>query len=206
MNPQNPEIVYQGAVSLFRYFDGGATWNTRSGGHVDYHALAFDGLGNLYVGSNGGIFRINSSDQLFSLNNGVSITQLYPGVALDATNPAIAQAGFQDNGSDKTTGDVQWRIVCGGDGAFHAGQLQHCSSVRSWKLAAQVRCGGQTVGVQASSGGEKVSLRRVPRTTALPGRRAGKGLHCERSDYAPSMRMRKTSEPAVRSTLLGNSR
>jgi len=118
VDPNNPDIVYQAAVSMYRSFDGGATWNQRSGGHVDYHYLLIDDLDNLYISNDGGVFFLNSSDQLFTLNNGVSITQLYPGMALHPTNPAVVQAGSQDNGSERTTGSAQWVEVCGGDGAF----------------------------------------------------------------------------------------
>jgi photosystem II stability/assembly factor-like uncharacterized protein len=138
VDPNNPDVVYQAAVSMYRSLDGGSTWNTRSGGHVDYHSLVFDDSSNLYITSDGGIFRLSAGDVLSSLNNGIAITQLYPGLALHPTNPAIVQAGAQDNGSDRTTGDLQWRIVCGGDGAFQAiegpdgnpDMVWYCSSQR----------------------------------------------------------------------------
>lgn len=138
VDPNNPDVVYQAAVSMYRSMDGGATWNTRSGGHVDYHSLVFDASSNLYISNDGGVFRLSAGDVLSSLNNGIAITQLYPGLALHPTNPAIFQAGAQDNGSDRTTGDLQWRIVCGGDGAFQAiegpdgdpDNVWYCSSQR----------------------------------------------------------------------------
>jgi len=120
VHPHNPDIVYQGAVSLFRSTDGGATWNTRGSGHPDHHALKFDDEGNLYIGSDGGLFLLNAADQLFSLNTNLGITQFYPGVAVHPLNASIVMAGSQDNGSDKTTGDLQWRVICGGDGAYQA--------------------------------------------------------------------------------------
>jgi photosystem II stability/assembly factor-like uncharacterized protein len=139
VHPQNPDIVYQGAVALFRSLDGGATWSTRSSGHVDHHGLKFDDQGNLYVASDGGLFLITAADQLISLNTNLGITQFYAGVALHPLNPAIILAGTQDNGSDKYTGVLQWSRVCGGDGAYQAiegpvdgdpDNIWYCSSQR----------------------------------------------------------------------------
>src|SRR5262249_3452071 len=56
----------------------------------------------------------------FSLNSNLGITQFYPGVAVHPLDASIVLAGSQDNGSDKTTGGLQWRITCGGDGAYQA--------------------------------------------------------------------------------------
>jgi photosystem II stability/assembly factor-like uncharacterized protein len=140
VHPQNPDIVYQGAVSLFRSVNGGASWSAvpGGGGHSDYHWLIFDQLGNLYIGNDGGVFRRSPSDMLSSLNTNLAITQYYPGAALHPVDPSIVQAGAQDNGSSRTSGDLAWRIVCGADGGYQAiegadgdpDNVWYCSSQR----------------------------------------------------------------------------
>src|SRR5262249_10470436 len=121
IDPQNENIVYQGAVSLFRSGDGGASWATVSQFHPDCHALVFDQLGNLYIGNDGALYRRTPAPQLFTLNNNLNITQFYAGVALHPTNADIVLGGAQDNGSDQRSAPgLTWRVAVGGDGMFQA--------------------------------------------------------------------------------------
>ena len=138
VDPENPDIVYQAAVNMFRSFNGGQTWTNRSGGHVDFHSLVFDDFGHLYITNDGGIFVLDtSSDTLSSLNGGVAITQLYAGVAQHPTDGGIVQAGSQDNGSQRTTGDPLWHVVCGGDGAYQAIEGVDGDPDRVWYCSSQ---------------------------------------------------------------------
>ncbi len=120
VHPEEPNIVYQGAVNLFRTINGGQTWTNTTRFHTDHHWLVFDQLNNLYIGEDGGIFRINPDDTTSNLNTNLGTIQFYAGVALHPTNPNFILAGTQDNGSDEYTGSSTWTLVCGGDGAYQA--------------------------------------------------------------------------------------
>ena len=138
VDPNNPDIVYQAAVNMFRSSNGGQTWTSRSGGHVDFHSLVFDDFGHLYITNDGGIFVLDTSnDTLSSLNGGVAITQFYAGVAQHPTDGGIVQAGSQDNGSQRTTGDPLWHEVCGGDGAYQAIEGADGDPDRVWYCSSQ---------------------------------------------------------------------
>ncbi len=120
VHPDNPDVVYQGAVQLYRSLDGGQTWSITTRVHVDHHWLVWDQTGNLYVTSDGGVIRINPDDSTSNLNTNLATLQLYPGVALHPTNLAFILSGSQDNGSMEYMGDPAWLQVCGGDGAYQA--------------------------------------------------------------------------------------
>jgi uncharacterized repeat protein (TIGR01451 family) len=123
--------------------DGGATWtdginhpdiNTGTAGnngpHTDYHALAFDANGRVVVGNDGGVWRLDSNVlgstgapftganiAWTDLNGNLEITTLR-GIALDPTNPDVAYAGSQDNGTEKFTDNRAWNLSDVGDGGI----------------------------------------------------------------------------------------
>ena len=113
VSPKDPNVVWSGALQIYRSLDGGATWTSlaQSGGngtsiHVDFHALAFTPDGSrLYLANDGGMYSTTdisaSRVNWTNLNNTLSVTQFYPGMALDASDAAIAQGGTQDNGSQR---------------------------------------------------------------------------------------------------------
>jgi photosystem II stability/assembly factor-like uncharacterized protein len=120
VHPENPDIIYQGAVNLFRSTDGGQSWSSTTRGHVDHHWLVFDQLNRLYIGSDGGAFRINTDDGTTDLNTNLATLQFYAGIALHPANDNYILGGTQDNGSEQYTGEPTWHRVCGGDGAYQA--------------------------------------------------------------------------------------
>lgn len=119
VHPEDPDIVYQGAVQLFRTLDGGLTWTQTTRSHPDHHWLVFDQLNRLYIGEDGGIFRINSDDTTSDLNN-LQTNLFYPGISLHPTNPSFVLGGMQDTSSGEFTGSLDWRRICGGDGSYTA--------------------------------------------------------------------------------------
>jgi hypothetical protein len=102
------------------------TFGPPDGPHTDYHALAFDENGNLIVGNDGGVWRLDSNDITTpkivwtDLNGNLDITQFY-GIGLDPTNANIAYGGSQDNGTEKFTGALTWAQVQVRDREVHRG-------------------------------------------------------------------------------------
>ncbi len=132
VSPVDPNLVYAGALQLYRSLDGGTTWTmpvqTGPNGvvlHVDHHYLAFTPDGSkLYIGNDGGVYsttdisasRVNWN----SLNSTLAITQFYPGMTIDPANPQSALGGAQDNGTQRFGGDRNWSEVTCGDGGYAA--------------------------------------------------------------------------------------
>lgn len=127
VDPTNQELIVYGGVSLYRSADGGnSRTNTFTSVHADMHAVVndpgFNGGANrrLYVGCDGGIYRIDDAygSSASRLNNNISLTQFYGAAVHDAAN--IVVAGAQDNGTNRYTGNpLFWNEnVIGGDGTF----------------------------------------------------------------------------------------
>lgn len=127
-HPTDPETVYTGGVNIWRTNDGGANWTinghwTGSGGapyvHADIHSLDFRPNGDLYCGSDGGLFK--NTNTLGAPNwtdesNGLQIAQMYR-LGISQTNDGLVLTGWQDNGTNLRNSSVSnWRRVIGGDG------------------------------------------------------------------------------------------
>ncbi|MGH9063624.1 MAG: fibronectin type III domain-containing protein, partial [Acidimicrobiales bacterium] len=146
VDPANAGIVVAGGIALVESTDGGAMWSNLDGGgfstqatnliHPDFHALAFDGSGNLYIGCDGGAWELDAAavasptpsdlaSGYTNLNTNLDITQLYAGTA-QAVDGATATvlAGAQDNGtalySSSNSPPASWPDVLSGDGGFSA--------------------------------------------------------------------------------------
>ncbi|MBZ5621098.1 MAG: hypothetical protein LAQ69_20585, partial [Acidobacteriia bacterium] len=132
VHPTNSNIVWSGALQIYRSMDGGLTWVTLPtvgpngvAIHVDYHFLAFTPDGTkLYIANDGGVYSTTdvsaTTVNWTSLNNTLAITQFYPGMSIDPSNPQIAVAGTQDNGTQRYDGELSWQGVACGDGGFTA--------------------------------------------------------------------------------------
>ena len=126
VHPTDPDVVYFGAVLLYRSVDGGETFSTigRVDIHVDQHVLTVDARAPdmLLVGNDGGVYRSpDRGDTWKSLNTNLSLTQFYAGVSIHPRAEAISVlAGTQDNGTVQGDGDLSWPQVMGGDGGFTA--------------------------------------------------------------------------------------
>jgi hypothetical protein len=130
--PKNPDVVYLGAVSLWKgefKEDGTSTWTNISsrkyaldtdmdqqGIHSDQHAIAYGVDGAVYVGNDGGLFKSPDGGKHWqSLNKGLCITQFeylaqHPGV------DSWLLGGTQDNGTLRYEGGEVWYQVAVGDG------------------------------------------------------------------------------------------
>ena len=115
VDPTNENIVYFGAVLLYRSTDGAASFtNILNGIHVDQHALAFmpGTPTTIFSGNDGGIFKsTNSGSSWTSLNTNIAITQFYDGVSVHPTDANIALGGTQDNHTLLYTGSTTWAPV-----------------------------------------------------------------------------------------------
>jgi uncharacterized repeat protein (TIGR02543 family) len=139
VSPTDANIVVAGGIALIESTDGGSTWTNLDGQaffggktnliHPDFHSLAFDGSGNLYIGCDGGAWELNaagvaspgsvSATNYTNLNANLDITQFYPGTA-QSGNASTILAGAQDNGtslfSSSNSPPTTWPNVLSGDG------------------------------------------------------------------------------------------
>lgn len=133
-----PFLSGNGISTVIRSTDGGNTWSDVSCDatsqtfiHVDTHAFAFGGSSGstLFTGNDGGVW---SSSNVVSgatstqvawadLNTTLNLTQFYPGASIHPSNPQVALAGSQDNGTPLFSGSLTWNDsgACG-DGGWTA--------------------------------------------------------------------------------------
>jgi photosystem II stability/assembly factor-like uncharacterized protein len=123
VNPYNPNYAYVGSIDIWRTTDGNTfTNNTNgySGGnvHVDQHNMDFHPTdSNICIAvSDGGIwYSSNRGDTWLNRNAGLTLTQFYR-MTSDPSNAAHLMGGTQDNGTQRTTGTMNWAAAFGGDG------------------------------------------------------------------------------------------
>jgi autotransporter-associated beta strand protein len=105
--------------------DGGATWtditvdSAGKGPHTDEHASAIDNNGILYMGGDGGIFRLetNAGNLWTDINSNLA-TITFNGIAVDPSNPDRYLGGSQDNGVEMFNAGQAWQWVDFGDGGL----------------------------------------------------------------------------------------
>ena len=139
VEPGNPNVVVAGGIAAIESTDGGTTWYNLNGQtffgsgtnllHPDFHALAFDSSGNLYLGCDGGVWELNAAgvsnpgavtaSDYTNLNTNLDITQFYEGLSV-YNNGAQILGGSQDNGTSLYSGSNPWPQVLGGDGGYSA--------------------------------------------------------------------------------------
>ncbi len=124
VSPVSDTTVVAAGIGVVMTTDAGSTWQNVNDYadsdpmHPDTHALVFDSSGYLYVGNDGGAYKVTSpgtSETVTNLNTNLSITQFYPG-ADEYDNGSTITAGSQDNGNEIYTGSSTWPMYCGGDG------------------------------------------------------------------------------------------
>ncbi|MBL4592322.1 MAG: T9SS type A sorting domain-containing protein [Flavobacteriales bacterium] len=124
VSPTNKNEVYTGGINVWKSTNGGLSltalsqWNWPTGGyeyvHADIHTIDFYG-NNLFVGSDGGIFKsINSGNTFTDITSGIQHSQFYR-LGTSATDAGIIMAGAQDNGCTLLK-NGSWTHVTGGDG------------------------------------------------------------------------------------------
>jgi photosystem II stability/assembly factor-like uncharacterized protein len=129
VNPFDPNYAYVGAVDVWRTTDGNTFTNNTNGYgggnvHVDNHNMDFHPTDqNICVAvSDGGIwYSSNKGDTWLNRNAGLTLTQFYR-MTSDPNNANHLAGGTQDNGTQRTTGALNWVAAFGGDGGevcFH---------------------------------------------------------------------------------------
>ncbi|MDQ3020301.1 MAG: hypothetical protein M3R36_06995 [Bacteroidota bacterium] len=132
VNPFDADYAYVGAVDVWRTTNGGTTnftniTNAYSGGnvHPDQHNVAFHptDANQMLCVNDGGIWKsTNKGSSWTNLNTNLTLTQFYR-IASDPSNANHVLGGTQDNGTQRTTGALNWTAAYGGDGGevcFHA--------------------------------------------------------------------------------------
>ncbi len=130
----NPSIVYLGGqLAMAKSTNGGSTWTTMTDWlaqnakpyvHADFHCGVQDAAGNLYVGTDGGIFKSTDGGVTFTdtLNVGITTHMIYS-VGSSPAAPSAVIGGFQDNGTRVRSGaTTTYNQYIGGDGF---GSLMH---------------------------------------------------------------------------------
>lgn len=125
----DPNIVYTGVLNVWRSTNGGSNftkinnWSSPSASdytHADIHCLKYYN-GNLYCGSDGGVYRStnsttgNANSVAFSvLSAGLQIGQFYR-IGTSQNDVNRITGGLQDNGGYTYDG-TEWKVYYGADG------------------------------------------------------------------------------------------
>jgi hypothetical protein len=128
LSPVSGRVILGGQEKIATYFPSTNTWQditTGSNGvspHADYHAIAFDSVGNAYAGTDGGLWRYNVAAGTWDdLNANPLQTHQLIGIALHPSNKNTLLEGSQDNGVALTTnGGGTWNRTQDGDGGLVA--------------------------------------------------------------------------------------
>lgn len=132
VDPTDPHHIYVLGVDLWETTDAGESWNLATPiwwtyeVHADKHDLQILDNGNMYLATDGGMYKTNIDSLLIfddffiegweDIEN-IPTTQFYR-VAYNPHNPDLYYGGAQDNGT--TAGNIEeindWERVFGGDG------------------------------------------------------------------------------------------
>ena len=119
VHPTNPSEIWVDGVGIARSTDGGATFASVTGMHVDHHALWFfpANPATMLKGNDGGLYRSTNGGSTWTHFNNLPISQFYT-VEAHTTEPNKLYGGMQDNGVKRTVdgGLSDWTDVIGGDG------------------------------------------------------------------------------------------
>jgi len=124
VDPNNADIIYCGAINIWKTTDAGANWTlsghwTGSGGaddvHADQHVLEWNPHdGNLYAGHDGGIHITSDAGVVWNeVTSGLGIAQVYK-IGVSQQSETVIN-GYQDNGTGIWY-DGAWITEIGGDG------------------------------------------------------------------------------------------
>lgn len=122
VNPNDENNVFIGLFDLWRTTNGKdfiKITNTSAGPvHVDHHNLDFhpSDPNTIVIATDGGVYlSTNRGTNWSNINSNLNLTQFYR-AASDPANPSHIIGGTQDNGVQRTLGDLKWNVVYGGDG------------------------------------------------------------------------------------------
>jgi photosystem II stability/assembly factor-like uncharacterized protein len=129
VNPFDPNYAYIGLIELFRTTNGGALWTNISNPsvHVDQHNMDFHPTdpNRLFCVNDGGVWSsTDRGNSWTNLNVTLTLTQFYR-MTSDPSNANHLLGGTQDNGTQRTTGTMNWNAAFGGDGGEVCFQSQN---------------------------------------------------------------------------------
>ena len=171
VDPNNPEIAYQGGAPFFKSIDGGKTWRQVGGiPHSDHHAIWINpkDSNHILLGNDGGLDVSYDQAETWEYINTMALGQFYA-ISADMRKPYYVCGGLQDNGSwcgpsgvRSATGilNSDWFRVGGGDGFYTA------NDPTDWRVLYSESQDGATNRVELP--GRTVGIR--PRPTAAAGR------------------------------------
>ena len=124
-DPNNENTIYVGGVNIWKSTNGGTSWSCvghwyGAGStpyvHADHHHAIFrPGTSELYVGTDGGVYKTSDGGSNWTdLNDGMNITQYYK-ISQSTSDTSMVVGGAQDNGSHLRSSS-NWIEVTGGDG------------------------------------------------------------------------------------------
>lgn len=121
VDPNSPDTVFAGGLTLVRSTNGGTNWSTITPPHVDIHGLTYDSQHRLLCANDGGLHvSTNNGSSWTHLNDGLGIVQFYPGLSVQHTDTVFVLGGTQDNGTLRREGALNWTNRLGGDGGYTA--------------------------------------------------------------------------------------
>ncbi len=123
------QVLYHCSIDLWRSLDGGDTWgrftnnSTMSNQHADTHDLRIDADNNLWLATDGGLYKMLAGTSTWVDMENIPTNQFYR-VAVDPFAPGTYYGGMQDNGTAFGDSAVinNWTRFFGGDGfsvVFH---------------------------------------------------------------------------------------
>ncbi len=125
VNPNDPDNIFVLGVELWETKNAGLNWERATPiwwqyiVHADHHDLDILPNGNMYLATDGGLYRANINDderEWIDMEN-IPTTQFYR-VAYNPHNPSEYYGGAQDNGTTGGNEDFinDWPRIFGGDG------------------------------------------------------------------------------------------
>jgi photosystem II stability/assembly factor-like uncharacterized protein len=124
VNPFDPNYAYVGSIDIWRTTDGGVTFANITNGysngnvHVDEHNIDFNPINQdeMICTNDGGVWKSTDRGTTWTnLNATLTLTQFYR-MTSDPSNSNHLLGGTQDNGTQRTTGTINWAAAFGGDG------------------------------------------------------------------------------------------
>jgi photosystem II stability/assembly factor-like uncharacterized protein len=121
VDPEDPMHVFVAGLPLMESTNGGTSWRSQGGFHVDQHAMAWDPKdeGRVYLGNDGGVYRSESNGTGgWSFGPVQPFTQFYT-IDVGEQTPTRIVGGTQDNGcirSYTSSNPADWNAYGCADG------------------------------------------------------------------------------------------
>ena len=119
VHPTDPDEVYVLGQKLYKTTNGGMSWSSVYGMHVDHHSMEYsrNNPEMILEGNDGGVYLSENGGSSWTHFKNLPITQFY-NIEVDNLQPQRMFGGAQDNNTQRTTtGNIDdWHPILGGDG------------------------------------------------------------------------------------------